>query len=296
MDHPDNITSGFQPYLFGDTTPEESRTMSNLYQLVTAGHAAPSLQDAATLVKPSKPILPSHLFQSREMLQRMQIMFHIVLGINHPFSNNLSQFLRDFVDRESSLFWYVPKSPGYKLCMPLLIVHWIMLRTDHWFRTQAVSDVAIPPPNLGELFTDIELGKHWEPALPASLITTPQRPPRPAPTYQPSPTPSQQGGGEPSGNPNGNSIPNRIVQNEEYKTELFGSFKEMQVNHSSLRNRVTVRPPPSPHGSSGGEMCLSFHIKGMCNARCGRAEDHQSHTDDQDQLLVSWCNTHYRNE
>ena len=298
MDHHDNITSGFQPYLFGDTTPEESRSMSNLYQLVTSGQAAPSLQDAATLVTPSKPILPSHLFQAREMLQRMQIMFHITLGINHQFSGNLTQFLRDFVDRESSLFWYVPKSAGYRLCMPLLVIHWIMLRTDHWFRSQAVSDIAIPPPNLGELFTDIELGKHWEPALPASLLINFKRPPCPSPAtpQTPSPPSSQQGGGEPSGHPGGNPVPNRVVQNETYKTSLFGTFKEMQVNHAALRRRITIRPPPSPHSSSGGEMCLSFHIKGMCNARCGRAEDHKTHTDDQDQLLVAWCNSHYSNE
>jgi hypothetical protein len=297
MDHHDNITSGFQPYLFGDTTPEESRSMSSLYQLVTSGQAAPTLEDAAALVAPSKPILPSHLFQTREMLQRMQIMFHITLGVNHQFSNNLTQFLRDFVDRESSLFWYIPTSVGYRLCMPLLVIHWIMLRTDHWFRSQAVSDVAIPAPNLGELFTDIELGKHWEPALPPSLLVNFQRPTRPNPPPSQVPPPSsQQGGGEPSGHPGGNPLPNRMVQNENYKTELFGTFKEMQVNHAALRNRITVRPPASPHSVSGGEMCLSFHIKGMCNARCGRADDHKSHTDAQDQLLVDWCNVHYKNE
>ena len=46
MDHHSNVTSGLQPYLFGDTTPEEARTMGTLYQLVTSGQAAPSLVDA----------------------------------------------------------------------------------------------------------------------------------------------------------------------------------------------------------------------------------------------------------
>ena len=167
MDHHSNVTSGLQPYLFGGTTPEEVCTMGMLYQLVTSGQAAPSLGDAERLVTPSKPTLPSHLFQTpHEMLQCMQICMHIVLSVNHPFSINLSQFLRDFVDQESTLFWYQPVSPGYKLCMPILIIHWIMLQTDHWFRSQGVSDIVIPPPNLGELFTDIDLGKHWEPRVP----------------------------------------------------------------------------------------------------------------------------------
>ena len=307
MDHHSNVTSGLQPYLFGDTTPEEARTMGTLYQLVTSGHAAPSLSDAERLVTPAKPSLPSHLFQTREMLQRMQICMHIVLGVNHPFSTNLSQFLRDFIDRESTLFWYKPVSPGYKLCMPILIVHWIMLRTDHWFRTQGVSDVAIPPPNFGELFTDIDLGKHWEPVLPAELLSNfrpPQNPtpiPRrnpaiipPAPTPTPTPAPTQQGGGEPSSGQgqDRNPLPNRMVTNPDYKETLFLRFKQMNINHAALRNRVSSRPPPSPHGTNG-EMCLSYHIKGICNCRCGRAEDHLPHTDDQDQILVEWCNAHY---
>ena len=232
---------------------------------------------------------------------------HIVLGVNHPFSTNLSQFLRDFVDRESNLFWYQPVSPGYKLCMPILIVHWIMLRTDHWFRSQGVSDIAIPPPNFGELFTDIDLGKHWEPVLPTDLIAHMRPPPAqnpilprsqprvPTPSPAPTPTPTQQGGGEPTGGQptDRNPLPNRMVMNPAYKENLFLQFKQLNINHAALRNRVSTRPPASPHGTRG-EMCLSYHVKGICNCRCGRAEDHQPHTEEQDQLLLDWCTAHYR--
>merc|ERR1711971_550640 len=132
-----------------------------------------------------------------------------------------TQFLRDFIDQQTTLFWYIPTSHGYPLCMPILIIHWITLCTDHWFRTQGVLNVAILAPNVGELFTNIELGKHWEPTLPQSLLQDFRPSPSSAPysvpiptqvssapptsTTTPSPT-GAQGGGEPSGT---NPIPNK---------------------------------------------------------------------------------------
>ena len=310
MDHPDSLTTGLQPYLFGDSTPEESQHMSSLYQLVTAGSAAPSLSDAATLVTPNKPCLPKHLFQSREMLQRVQILFHVLLGDNHPMTINLTQFLCDFIDRESTLFYYRPTTPGYELCMPILLIQWITLRIDNWFRNQAVIDMPVSVPNFGELFTDIELARHWEPRLSSQVLSEylPPALPRPVPALpRPAPPrpalalpPSSSGGGATTGgSPAGggtpapsNPIPNTVVRNTNFKA-MFDTFRQMNVNHSSLRNRITVRPPPSPHSTTGGEMCLSYHIKAMCNLRCSRADDHNTHTDSQDQKLVEWCTAHY---
>ena len=297
MSHHDSLSSGLQPYIFGDTTPEEAQEMSNFYQLVTAGDAAPNLEDAAQLMTPKKPNLPKHLFQSREMLQRLQIMFCILLGVDHSFTQNLTQFLRDFVDRESTLFWYKPVSPGYTLCMPILVIQWITLRVDWWFKSQGISDVAVAAPNLGELFTNIELGAHWEPVLSSSVLAE-YVAIAPPPRYSPAVNPpgGQPGGGDAAqtGEQSGQSgLPNRMVTNEDYKEEIFGVYKAMGLNHSRLRNRCTVRPPASSHSSTGGEMCLSYNIKGICNMRCGKAYDHRPHTSDDNQKLLAWCQTHY---
>ena len=292
MTHHDSLSSGLQPYIFGDTTPEEAQEMSNFYQLVTAGQAAPNLEDAATLMTPKKPNLPKHLFQAREMLQRLQIMFSILLGVEHGFTVNLTQFLRDFVDRESTLFWYRPVSPGYTLCMPILIIQWITLRVDWWFKAQGVSDLAVAPPNLGELFTNIELGSHWEPVLSPSILSEYTAPTPPAPPTMAAPPaagrPAQAGEAtEQTG------LPNRMVTNEHYKEALFGTYKAMGLNHARLRNRCTVRPPPSSFSRTGGEMCLSFNIKGICNMRCGKAYDHREQSESDNQKLVTWCQEHY---
>jgi hypothetical protein len=41
-------------------------------------------------------------------------------------------------------------------------------------------------------------------------------------------------------------------------------------------------------------ICISFHVKGVCNNRCGSSLDHKRHTKQQDDELEKWCQEHYR--
>jgi hypothetical protein len=49
-----------------------------------------------------------------------------------------------------------------------------------------------------------------------------------------------------------------------------------------------------PTNSNGIEMCLSYHIKGMCNTNCARNGDHKEHTAAEDQAILRWCEAHYK--
>jgi hypothetical protein len=40
-------------------------------------------------------------------------------------------------------------------------------------------------------------------------------------------------------------------------------------------------------------MCLAYHCKGLCNAKCPRAADHIHYTDEQYQPLITWCEECY---
>ena len=46
--------------------------------------------------------------------------------------------------------------------------------------------------------------------------------------------------------------------------------------------------PLSPRDASK-ESCLSYHIKGLCNSRCGRAGDHIPYPSGGDQLIMTWA-------
>ena len=331
MDHIDSITTGIQPYLFGDITPEESQQMSSLYQLVMTGTAAPSIDDAAALMAPSKPNLPKVLFQAREMLQRQQIFYNVFLQPNHDLSTNLSLFLNDFRDRESFLHHYRPVTPGYALCMPLLIIQWITLRINAWYHDQAMSPAPVAAPNFGQLFRLIDYREQWEPILHPALLqeyqfhhgdnrggnigggAAPGQVQLPGHNAGGNGNRGGAGGGnDQNGNGNGgngnggnggaggvspadqNVIPNQAIRNPNYKENLFGRFRNMGINHRQLRQAAHYTPPPaSPHSNNNSEMCLSYHAKGICNLRCSRAYDHQPHNDDQDQELLTWMNANY---
>ena len=128
------------------------------------------------------------------------------------------------------------------------------------------QDAAVNFSNLGQLFIDIDLETQWEPRLSPHILSEfegnnpyqaptgilPTLPPTLPPSGVPANTP-------PSGNspPGGNPIPNQIVTNTNYNTDIFEVYKNKRLNHGVLRNNLTARPPASPHSSFGEEMCLS---------------------------------------
>ena len=210
--------------------------------------------------------------------------------------------------------------------LPALIVRYVQVNLNFWWKKQWQTPVVVPPPDFVELFDKIELQTPWEISIPNHYITTvvPTLPPDFASsgasimsgltgtsgvsgstsgtplTSQPNtsqisaqlstliqsladsnrtPTPRQ---------PNGTQ-----VRNPAWKEAKFKRFKEKNLRHARLLANVAVRPPICP-ADPNVEMCLAWHIKGMCNERCGRKADHMAHTDEQDAQLVDWCNTHYK--
>ena len=61
--------------------------------------------------------------------------------------------------------------------------------------------------------------------------------------------------------------------------------------HVKCRQRVQGDNPPPPPSSYEASIysCQPYHTKGMCNGRCGHAEDHKLHTVEQDAPLDLWA-------
>ena len=96
------------------------------------------------------------------------------------------------------------------------------------------------------------------------------------------------------GDAGGAAVENRIARNPGYKEELFGRFARLAVRVRELLVNAANPPPASPHDPTGNtHMCVTYHVKGMCNDRCRRAKDHHPHTDAQSNLLVQWCTANY---
>jgi hypothetical protein len=132
------------------------------------------------------------------------------------------------------------------------------------------------------LYEKIALKEDWAPRFPMRYVQGPS--PAPAPHINPgAATPAARA--QPSGT-------DTMLANMQYKETLFGVFKAMNIKTRDILARTVNNPQPT---SSDGTtlMCLSYHLKGICNERCGRKNDHLPHSTEQDQALLAWAQVHY---
>ena len=84
-------------------------------------------------------------------------------------------------------------------------------------------------------------------------------------------------------------------KNEAFNEVLFGEYRSRPVRAKELREKIEKKElpklPDSKH--STGQMCPAWHIRGMCNPACPRADDHQPYTVDEYTPLVEWCKANY---
>ena len=189
-----------------------------------------------------------------------------------------------------------------QLLLPTRMVRWVQLRLDRWFRTQRLSATDLPAPNLVEIFEKIENEEQWFPQIPEEYLgqlgcTNPRSLPAQAPRNVGAQLglPRAAPPGVPGG-PGGDEAGQSIVRNGSYNA-AFERFKNLNIPISTIRRRLrdnpNMRRPPASPVAANTEMCLAFHIKGLCNTRCGKAGDHVPHTEQQDTPLLSWCEECY---
>lgn len=91
---------------------------------------------------------------------------------------------------------------------------------------------------------------------------------------------------------------NTSIKNDEYNDVLFDEFRRRKLNGKEIPIRYfkddAVKNVPLPKSKFGAaSMCLAWHVKGMCNSKCGLASDHSSYSAAEYAPLVSWCQTCY---
>ena len=290
--------SGLGPFVFGTGTPEETQKRLGvvaMYEFMNSGGGMPSLSEGEILITPEAIMLPKNLPQARDMLQKTELFYAVTQ--DNVVAQAMAVFNAEF-DQKLHELMYAYQQVGDQLLLPTRLVRWIQLRLDRWFRTQRLSASNIPAPNLTEVFEKIENEEQWFPQIPNEYLgqlTTPttQFPPSMAPTGgappppQAPPAPAVPGGDEGA---------QSIIRNTAYNV-AFEPFRTLNIPIATIRRRLRDnpnmrRPPPSP-ASLNTEMCLAFHIKGMCNTRCGKGVDHVPHTAEQDAPLLAWCTECY---
>lgn len=301
MTNPDNLSTGIQPFILVQSSPNEreaAEVRAHVYDTVMGGSNA-TISDAQALVSNDPAVLPLTLLQARAAMHVFQAFLQMTLGQNHTWTRAIHGFMLRYNSREMELAELRTRDPRYRNLVPALIVRWVQLRWNDWLQSQWYGMVDAPAPDLTALFSEIRVGSAWEPSIPDQYLRLPA--PGPASTTANSPARSPAGAGATRSGAAG--APNVVVRNTGYLETDFGPYRAMtSVRIRDLLPRMAATPPPiSTHDSPaacGGSpnpirVCLSYHIKGMCNTRCGRAADHHPLTVEKCQELLAWCVAHY---
>ena len=311
MGNKEVLEAGMHPFVFSQHSAAErhqAMEVAGLYDFVTGQHANAGLADAQLLLATDTVSLPQMFSMGRGMITRCMVWFATFLGSDHDIVEDHQVFLQDWLLREAEYELIIPRDERMRMMVPTLFVRWFQIRLTVWLDSQWRSPRDVQTPDFHKLFTRIELGEAWEPTLPLKYDRMIRKL-------------NQQSGGEDSGGggpiggarrqevvgdrieggdggggggAQGDPPQNRIARNTNYKEALFAPFARLAVRVRDVLVNAQAPPPISPHDPTGLiPMCVTFHVKAMCNDRCRRAVDHGVHTEAQDASLVQWCTANY---
>jgi hypothetical protein len=290
MTDDDDLTTGLHPFTFGYQDQSEvaaAYEMAERYQIIQQGLGAPTLSEAAEFARPTRTKLPRTLTEATISYGNFRVALHVLLGDDHPVTRAYDLFWSNWNASQAHLLNIRTRTPGL---FPALTVRWIQLRISFWFGQQATTNANVVAPDFVQLLREIRLQAPWEPYFPDRYLGAPPptdvtpRVTAVAPGVTPPPAP---GGGNPSRG--------TLERKSSPLNQAFQQFVDLNLRVRDVLQRAgsTNRVPTN---SNGVEMCMSYHLKGMCNTNCSRRGDHRDHTPAEDQALLGWCQQYYRPE
>jgi hypothetical protein len=66
-------------------------------------------------------------------------------------------------------------------------------------------------------------------------------------------------------------------------------YKETGQRVREVLKKAVEKGRALPKNAQGVDMCVSYHVKGICNSRCGRKGDHRAHSEAETKSLLAWC-------
>lgn len=286
----DVLAEGLSCFTVGHQAEEVSkaaRDNNTQADQVTGSEAAPSVSDVSKILDADKDVhVPRTLPQLMEGMQNLHALLHCLLecGQRHPLLLAHKEYLDKLGGKLASLEnEAVPTLAGYApgaAGVSFALARRHQLELVHYLSAQALSDTEIAAPDFNRVFDELDMGAMWWRAVPKAyrMPTVPPpaapRAPPAAPGQQPAPGPQQ------------------VVRNTEWKS-IFEPYKAQNISTRPLKEALAARNVAWPRVGNR-DACLTWHVKGMCNSRCGYAADHAPHTEAEDAALASWCAANYR--
>ena len=306
MSDESDLTTGLHQFTFGYMNPEEIAAAYDLqeqYNMLQQGQGAPTLAETIALTRATQTRLARMLTEATISYGKWRVVLHTLFGPTHQLTRNWDVFWTNWNAGLTFLLNIRTRTPGL---FPALTMRWNQLRTSLWFHQQGIQNGTVQVPNFGSLLTKIRLQEVWEPYIPTRYLTAPQPdaphlPTLNLPLAQPSPAPPALAPPATPSLPTGPG-PTTGAQGRgtlECKTSPLNPVFQPFINLALRVRDVLCRAGPAnrvPNNAGGTEMCLSYHIKGMCNTSCAHRADHRDHTPDEDNALLQWCQQHYTPE
>jgi hypothetical protein len=290
---------GINPCTFGDSDPESMQVNSDIirhFDLLNDGGASASLQDIQTLIGKSKVSLARTFVELECALKMFHIYLHTFYGPGHAVTTSW----RIFADRSNNeyrtLQYYGARTPRHQFLVPALVQHWCKLKFAYYVEHQWTSNGPVSVPDFVSLWEKIATGEQWESPLPEQYLASLPVPRGPDPVPTPTPPRPSPAPGTP-GTPAGTRTGSTAVANLNYNATKFSSFKELGLMVRDVIARAETAGHPLPKNDRGLDMCITFHVKGFCNANCRRNADHSPpgpvRNPAEESRLHAWCETCY---
>jgi hypothetical protein len=304
MSNEDDLTTGIHPFTFAYLDTSEiaaAYAIAEQYKMLHDDKGAPTLQDAITLATPGKVKLPKSFSEAHIYFQNFRVALHVLMGGNHALTKAYDAFWRHWSTSQQYLLGVYTQQPGM---FPTLAVRWVQLRVSLWFAQQAMENSPLEVPNFAELLNHIRLHMPWEPSMPPQYYNTRSAPPAitlPATVATTNAAPATISeaftsltGVIPAAPP---TIKTRgtIIRKSVPVNPAFQKFLDMNLRVRDVLHRAGPLHRV-PNNNDGVEMCLSYHLKGVCNSNCSRHQDHKEHQPAEDQKFIRWCEAHYKPE
>jgi hypothetical protein len=303
--HPEDLSQGIHPFCVGETSPDAISALQELarkYDLISSDGAAPSLLDARELVGVGKAAIPRNLIALDAQNQLFLVLLRVFLGTNHRVTQAWEAHTVSTQQQLLNLQFYAPRTPRHQLLLPALIQRWCQLRFSYWLELQWNSMNDVAPPSWSELWMHITLKTDWESPLPERHLAPL------APSVAPPPVSGVGGGGssQMSGltGTSGSSTPSPatpaartpaagfdsgVVAKCDPYLEVYAPFRATGKRVREVIKTAIQAGHQLPKNDRGVDMCVSFHVKGVCNTNCGRNSDHAPHNADETARFVAWC-------
>lgn len=298
MTNRDDLTTGIHPFIVGYRTPDEQAAQQEIidaYKVIHGDAGAPTLSDAQFLSSPENVRLPLSVSQGRYNLQHFQALIGAMLGPAHSATINIIDLLNMYSDHEQELETMEPPANVPRHHVPAVIIRCIQLSFTWWVERQWWSNAPIPCPNFCEIFERIFTGQPWVPTFPSGYLTVPPAPTPPTmpPTAPPAapapapgpPAPTPGSGGERLMNPQCDAA------FDQYKAVPGVQARDLYKKYGAADNNTLPKCQ-----ADGREMCLSYHVKGMCNTSCHRGYDHNPQDPEDKPVLLSFCQACWKTE